>query len=110
MANTLGITERTMAHLRDSTNLVNTITPVAGFRFSALQPLVCRCTDHTANDVGETGTNTDLMALFYSKAVGHPWVLGKSDTAQTQLILKDGDTEDLNADTLYPDFDYSTFA
>lgn len=108
MANTLGIPERTMAQLRDVADTINIIADVDG-RLSALQPLVARCTNHTANDAGETAADTNLMALFYSKAHGHPWVLGKNVTSQTQLILKDGDVEDLDATTLFPDHDYALF-
>ena len=107
MANTLGIPERTMLNIRLAADTVNVIGG-AGGRLSAYQPLVCRVTNHNA-DQGVTGDEADQMALFYSKAHGHPWVLGKSDTAQTQIILQVGDIQDLDATCLYPDFDYSTF-
>lgn len=73
MANTLGIPERTLAQLADSTNTINIIGDTDA-RLSAYEPSVVRVTDHADNDAGETGTDTDLMALFESSRHGEPWV------------------------------------
>jgi len=73
MANTLNIPERTLAQISDSTNTINVIGGADG-RESAYQPLVARITDHVDNDAGETGTDTDLMAIFKSQRHGEPWI------------------------------------
>ena len=108
MANTLGIPEVSMADLRDSTNNVNVIGAGAGSRQSAYEPSVVRVTNHEADD-GGSADFAEGMALFNSQRHGEPWVLGKSVTSQSQIILQDGDSEDLSAGTIYPDYDYSTF-
>tara|TARA_R110002020_G_scaffold46401_3_gene131998 strand:- start:841 stop:1173 length:333 start_codon:yes stop_codon:yes gene_type:complete len=109
MANTLNIEERTLEQVRDSTDNINTINEVAG-RSSAYQPKVVRITDHEGNDAGETGADTDKMAIFVSQRIGEPWVLGGSrDMAVKHIILKDGDAPDVGATVIFPDFDYTTF-
>jgi hypothetical protein len=107
MTNTLGIVERTMAQLRDSTNTVNVIGGVGG-RLSAYQPLTIRVTNHVADD-GGVAAFVSGMALFHSKRHGSPFILGKAATAQGQLTLKGADAENLAATTLYPNFTYSAF-
>lgn len=74
MANTLGIPERTLAQISDSTNAVNLVGTATGRRSSAYAPHVVRVTDHVDDDNAETGADTSKMALFVSKAVGQPWV------------------------------------
>ena len=107
MTNTVNIVERTMAQLRTAADTVNVVGGTGG-RTSAYQPLTIRCTNHTADDLSDTD-NVDGFALFHSKRHGSPWILGKSATAQQKIILKSGDSQDLDATHLYPDFDYTTF-
>jgi len=105
MANTLNIPERTRAQLATASNSINVIGGVDG-RESAYQPLVCRMTDHQDNDAGETGTDTDLMALFCSIRHGEPW---KKDANVLEHIIHEGLLPPTNVSILYPDYDYSTF-
>ena len=109
MANTLNIPERTLEQIGNSTNSINVINGVDG-RKSPLQPLVCRITDHVHNVVGETGTDTEKMAIFKQKAHGHPWL---KDQGQEHIVHQ-AVTANLamiptNVTVLYPDFDYATF-
>lgn len=73
MANTLNILERTLAQVLDSTNDLHTLGTTNG-RESVYEPLVVRITDHADNDAGETGTDTDKMALFVSQRHGEPFI------------------------------------
>lgn len=110
MANTLGIPERTLAQISSATNSINVVGGVDG-RASVYQPLVCRITDHVRNDTGETGTDTDKMAIFKSQHHGQPWI---NDTGIEHIIVK-ADADPVanptatNVTVLYPNFDYSTF-
>ena len=104
MANTLGITEVTMAQIVLAATTINTYAA----RPQALGnggPLVVRISDHADNDATETGTDTDKMAIFSSKAFGHPWV---KDQGLTHKVASGG-TVDLTATVVFPDYDYSTF-
>ena len=72
MANTLGITEVTMAQVVLAATAINT----RAARPSDLGtggPLVVRITDHADNDDTEEGTDTDKMAIFHSRQFGQPW-------------------------------------
>lgn len=71
MANTLDILERTLAQAGDSTNSLYTLGTTNG-RESVYEPLVVRITDHADNDAGETGTDTEKMALFLQMRHGEP--------------------------------------
>ena len=80
MSNTLGIPEATMANCEDNTAAINTIGALAtnardegGNHYKTA---VCRVTDHPANDVAETGSDTSKMALFVSRYHLDSWVLG----------------------------------
>lgn len=115
MANTLGITEVTLAQISNETHAVNTIGTATG-RQSPYQPLVVRVSDHADNDAGETGANTDLMALFTSKHHGQPWCMDKGHKSHEQYpkagaaaapIVTGTDGNTMNI--IFPDFDYSTF-
>ena len=105
MANTLNIPERTRAQLATAADTINVIGGADG-RKSPLQPLVCRMTDHQDNDAGETGTDTDLMAIFKSQAHGQPWL---KDANVLEHIIHEGLLPPVNVSILYPDYDYSTF-
>tara|TARA_R100000544_G_scaffold16105_1_gene7627 strand:- start:1709 stop:2026 length:318 start_codon:yes stop_codon:yes gene_type:complete len=104
MANTLGITEVTMAQLVDSTNAIN----LRSARPDALSqggPLVVRITDHDDNDAGETGADTDKMAIFHSRQFGQPW----TKDVGLKHVVSDADALKLDATVVFPDYDYSTF-
>lgn len=111
MANTLNIPERTLAQISAATNSINVVGGADG-RLSVYQPLVCRITDHQDNDAGETGTDTDKMAIFKSQRHGEPWI--KDANVLEHIVIKaDADpvtnaTPD-NVSVLFPNFDYSTF-
>lgn len=104
MANTLGIPERTMLQIVDSTNSINVIGGVDG-RKSVYEPLVVRITDHVRNDVAEVGNDTDKMAIFMSKRHGEPW----TNDVGLEHVISNGDATKTNATVIYPNFDYSTF-
>ena len=104
MANTLGITEVTMAQIVDSTHAVN----LRSARPDALSqggPLVVRVTDHDDNDASETGADTDKMALFHSRQFGQPW---KKDTG-LKHVISEAVAGTTDATVIYPNYDYSTF-
>lgn len=115
MANNLGIQERTLAQVSESTNSINQIDPTGDDatkpRKSAYQSIVVRITDHVADDNAEADDPTK-MALFMSSRHGEPW---KADVGLTHLVVQaDADpvanpTSD-EVTVLYPNFDYSTFA
>lgn len=111
MANTLGIPERTLAQISSAVNSINVIGGVNG-RKSPYQPLVCRITDHADNVAGETGADTSKMAIFQSRAHGHPWV---KDFGLKHIVVKaaaDPVASPTRADVtvLYPNFSYATFS
>jgi hypothetical protein len=111
MANTLGIPERTLAQISAASNSINVIGGADG-RLSAYQPLVCRITDHQDNDASETGTDTEKMALFYSRRHGEPWI--KDANVLEHVVIKaDADpvtnATPANVSVLFPNFDYTTF-
>lgn len=110
MANTLGIPERTLAQISAASNSINVIGGVDG-RLSAYQPLVCRVTDHDDNDAGETGTDTEKMALFVSARHGEPWLHAPGLKHIVVKAAADPVTTPTASDVtvLYPNFDYSTF-
>lgn len=110
MANTLGIPERTLAQISESTNSINVIGGADG-RLSAYQPLVCRITDHADNDAAETGADTDKMAIFQSSAHGQPW---KKDYGLKHNVIKAAadpvaTPTATDVTVLFPNYDYSTF-
>ena len=116
MANTLGITERTLAQLSDATNSINVIGGTDG-RLSAYEPLVVRVTNHVDNDTNEVGSNTDKMAIFHSSRHGEPWMKQANvlETVIHQATIVDVEgtptlqVAPANVTCLYPSYDYSTF-
>ena len=114
MANTLNILERTLAQVSESTNDLHTLGTANG-RLSVYEPLVVRITDSVHNDAGETGTDTEKMALFLSKRHGEPFVMGgNKDMATEHIVIKAaadpvGTPTATNVTVLFPNFDYSTF-
>ena len=106
MANTLGIPERTLAQIADSTDTINHVGGVEGWRQSVYEPIVCRITDHADNDAAEVTTDTDKMAIFICKQHGQPWTKDKNSQ---QHIIHQGLTPPADATIIYPDFDYSQF-
>ena len=105
MANTLNITEVTMAQLVLAATAINT-RAARPDSISTGGPLVVRVSNHADNDAGEVGTDTDKMAIFSSKAYGHPWV---KDQGLHHIIASAG-AVNLKATVVFPDYDYSTFA
>ena len=109
MANNLGIPERTLAQVSESTNSINVIGGTDG-RVSPYQPLVVRITDHDDDTTAEED-DPDLMAIFVSKAHGHPWV--KDVGLIHKVIQADADpvtnATDSDVTVLFPNFDYTTF-
>ncbi len=104
MANTLGIPEKTMAEIVNSTSVLNLYTSRPQ-QLGCGGPLVVRITDHDDNDAAETGTDTDKMAIFSSKQFGHPWV--KEHGIKHVISLADAAKKD--ATVIYPDYNYSSF-
>ena len=101
MANSLGLTEVTMAEVVDSTSLVNRyLSQGSGLH----KPFAARITDH-ADDNGGVGGDYDNMAIFSVRHYGHPWV---KDAAK-QHIISHADAAKTEATVIFPDFDYSTF-
>ena len=72
MANTLGITEVTLAQAALAATTINT-RAARPSDIGTGGPLVCRITDHADNDAGETGADTEKMAIFHSRQFGQPW-------------------------------------
>jgi len=106
MANTLGIEEVTLADIVKKTAVCNTITG----RVTVLASKVIRLVGHVDDNVAEVGADTEKMALFESKAFGHPWV--KEASNLNHIIFKspaDGLTPaPSNATYIVPNIDYST--
>ena len=103
MANNLGIPERTMAQIVDSTDSINVVGGTDG-RISVYQPLVVRITDHDRNTTAETD-DPDKMAIFMSRRHGEAW---QSDVG-IEHVISEGDAALTNATVIFPDYDYSTF-
>jgi len=87
MSNTLNIVEKTLAQVCDSTNAINVIGASAGNRSSVYAPHVVRISNHVSNDAGETGTDTEQMAIFKSARHGEPWL---KDCALEHVIYQEG--------------------
>jgi hypothetical protein len=111
MANSLGITEVTLLQVSTAANAVNQIGAATGNRSEALKANLVRVLGHADDDAAET-SDPDKMAIFVSKAHGHPWkkdnhyvehVIHKSVTPGTPIAAP------ANATIIYPDYDYSTF-
>ena len=104
MANTLGITEVTMAQIVLAATAINTYAA----RPQSLGnggPLVVRISDHADNDAAEVGTDTDKMAIFSSKAFGHPWVKEHG----LKHVVSNANAALTDATVIFPNYDYSTF-
>lgn len=71
MSNNLGIPERTLAQVLESTNSLHVIGGVGG-RLSVYEPLVVRITDHD-DDTSAEEDDATLMALFVSQRHGEPF-------------------------------------
>lgn len=112
MANTLNIPERTLAQISEATNTINIIASTGDSRRSVYQVLVCRVTDHDDNDAGETGDDSDKMAIFMSTRHGEPWKKD-ANVLVHKVIRADADPvtnpTDPQVSVLYPNFDYTTF-
>ena len=110
MANNLGIPERTLAQVSESTNSINVIGGTDG-RLSAYEPLTVRITDHADNDGAETD-DPDKMAIFKSKAHGQPWKKD-ANVLVHKVITADADpvtnATPVDVSVLFPNFDYSNF-
>lgn len=104
MANTLNITEVTLAQAADSTHAVNTV----GWWD---RPHVIRISNHASNVVAEVGSDTDRMAIFERKAVGHPWMRRGTHLSNKIWETVDPATDSIPTDVevLYPDWDYADF-
>ena len=106
--NTFGIPEVTLSELGDSTHIVNKIGAI---RHYPLQVAVVRVTDHIA-DAGvdvDTQPTLDHAALFYSKSLTAPWILGGSKDAATHHTIHHAvkGTAPSNVTILFPDFIYT---
>jgi len=114
MANTLGILERTLAQVAQSDDVCNVVNPVGTNpqqqRLYTEQGLTIRITDHTDNDAGETGTDTNLMALFHSKSFGAPWCKLRGDESETIHANAAGSNVTATVSDLFPNFDYTDSA
>ena len=108
MANNLGIEERTLAEVADSTNTINLLNQAgdvaASPRKSWNQNILVRISDHADNDGGETD-DPDLMAIFHSHSHMQPW---KKDANVLEHITHEGAAPPSNVSVLFPDFDYGT--
>ena len=92
MANTLGIPEVTLAQARDISHAINGVG--AGGRSRWNQSLPVRVTDHADNDTGETGEDTEKMAIFISSSLHMPWIqAGARRGHQVVSAGKDQDTD-----------------
>ena len=110
MANAFNIPEVALSELADATHAINTST-----RKGPYQPLVARAIDSDY----DTGVNADTpakleagAALFYQKAVGHPWVMNKSVNSTKQVTFEtkaDPLAAPTDVTTLFPNYDYDTF-
>jgi hypothetical protein len=108
MANTLGIPERTLAQISAASNALNQLG--GNNRQSPYQPMTVRITDHADDTPAET-SDPNKMALFVSRAHGHPWV---KDQGLKHVVVKAAADPVANptrndVTVLYPNFDYSTF-
>ena len=105
MANTLGIPEATLLEIIEAGYALNlrTARPHA---LGTGGPLVVRISDHADNDAAEVGTDTDKMAIFSSKAFGHPWV---KDTGLTHSVGHGAGAYSVKNTVIFPDYDYATF-
>lgn len=115
MANNLGIEERTLAQVSESTNTINSIDKTGAIsttpRKSAYQPIVVRITDHVDDDNSEQD-DPEKMALFVSARHGEPWkkdgnvLVHKVVQADADPVTNPTPTD---VSVLFPNFDYSTF-
>lgn len=102
MANTLGLTEVTLAQLSDSTHSINTSGTWDKHK-------VVRVTDHVTN-TGAEEDDPELMAIFECQAKGHPWE--RRGTHLTKTIFKQEAVPvavPTNAEVIFPNWDYSEF-
>lgn len=109
MTNTVGITEVTLAQIGDSTHNVNSLTHATGRGGNPLQSRVVRVTDHSDNVVAEVGADTDRMALFHSKAYGHPWekYAGSGDDITVRVGADPtSPATSTSATVIYPNYKY----
>lgn len=105
MANTLGITEVTLLQVADATHATNTLAGLRGG--DPLQSVVIRLAGHIDDTAAEVGTDTDRMALFESKAFGHPWV--KYAGSGADVVHRGAATPvsvPTNCTRIYPNFQY----
>lgn len=110
MANNLGITELTLLQVATSTSAPNVLGIAAGNRQSWDTPMTIRVLGHQ-DDTGAETDDPDLMALFTSKAHGHPW---KKEANVLEKIIHSSPAgapvaAPVNASVIFPDYDYTTF-
>ena len=108
MANTLNITEVTMAQAADATNAVNLYE-----NQDYIEYRVIRITDHVS-DTGATGTDSDGMALFKCRGKGYPWTKEDGCINRQTYAPANGETpvptaDDLKANVVFPNWDYTAF-
>lgn len=107
MANNLGIPEVSLTEIIAPATVENTIAALG--RISALDPLVVRVLGHD-DDVALEEDDPDKMALFTSKAQGHPWI--KESNTEKKIIFEAADgTTPATSDATYivPFFDYTDY-
>lgn len=106
--NTLNIPEVTLADIVKRAASVNVIGEV---RVSAFDPLVVRLLGHEDDSGVAEESDPNKMALFTSRAVGHPWCKDKGTIKRITFKATD-DTTACPKDATYivPNLDYSTFS
>jgi hypothetical protein len=105
------VAHATLAEAKDSTNAINLLTA----RPQPTDVLCVRITDHADDTSGYTLSGTpptpaelEGMAIFTSAQFGKPWV---KKGGLAHVVQQNGvDTVTTAVTTLYPDYDYSTFA
>lgn len=108
MSNTLNLTEVTLAQAADETNAVNVYD-----EYDYKEMRVIRITDHTS-DTGVTGNDADGMAIFTCRGKGYPWVkehgaINRQTYAPANGATPTPNADDLNANIIFVNYDYSTF-
>lgn len=106
MSNNLGIEEVTLTEIIAPGSDINNIDEDG--RISALDPLVVRVMGHN-DDTAAEEDDPDKMALFTSKAQGHPWVK-EGGQKRINFIAANGTTP-CSADATYivPFLDYTEY-
>ena len=107
MANSLNIPEVTLTEIIAPATAENNIG--TGGRMSAFEPLVVRVMGHD-DDVALEEDDPMKMALFSSKAQGHPWVKEDNSLNRITFVAADGTTPCVSDATyIVPFFDYADY-